>query len=280
MIDYDYPLYRPPAEADNLIIQATYGCSHNNCSFCTMYKSKKYEVRDINELYKEIDTLAALYPHTRKIFLADGDALALDTDYLVTLLQYLQKTFSKLTRVSLYATAQNLLAKSEGALELLQSHKLTLVYFGIETGSDKLLKKIAKGVNAQELIQAVDKASKAKIKVSATVILGLGGETYSKEHIEETAELINATKINYLSTLHLWLEDEVKERFLKPFDGRFIMLDDYQFLEEQKRFLELLSPSNNVIFRSNHVSNVLALAGTLPKDRDRLLEEVAFAIKR
>lgn len=277
MINYSFPLYRPPAEADNVILQATYGCSHNQCTFCSMYKTKKYQVREISDLFKDIDTLAALYPDANKVFLGDGDALSLPTEYMITVLQYLKRSFPRLSRVSVYATAQNVLEKSEEELRLLQANFLNLIYFGIETGNDDLLKKINKGVSAKQIIESLNKASVAKIKISVTVILGIGGEEYTAEHIKDTAAIINASTINYLSTLQLGLENDVKERFLKCFE-HFQMLNDYQILDEQKRFLELLHPVNKVIFRSNHASNALHLAGTLPKDTMRLLNEVKFAL--
>lgn len=277
MLNYSYPLYRPPAEANNIIIQATYGCSHNSCTFCSMYKSKKYELRAIEELYKEIDTLAKAYPDAHKVFLADGDALSLPTDYLLELLRYLKQAFSRLKRVSVYAAAQNVLEKSEEELRLLCENGLSLIYYGIETGNDTLLKKINKGVSSSQIIESLNKASKARIKISATVILGIGGETYTHEHIKDTAAIINNTTVNYLSTLQLGLDDAVKEKFHRDFDG-FNMLNDYQLLDEQKRFLELLSPSNKVIFRSNHASNALHLAGTLPKDNSRLIQELEEAL--
>ncbi len=279
MINYSFPLYRPPAEADNVILQATYGCSHNGCTFCSMYKTKKYQVREIGDLFKDIDTLASVYPDANKVFLGDGDALSLPTPYLIDVLQYLKRSFPKLSRVSVYATAQNVLEKSDEELRLLQENSLNLIYFGIETGNDDLLKKINKGVSADQIIGSLNKASAAKIKISATVILGIGGEEYTREHIKDTAAIINSTTINYLSTLQLGLEKDIKERFFKYFEN-FKMLNDYQILDEQKRFLELLNPANKVIFRSNHASNALHLAGTLPKDTMRLLDELksAFAI--
>ena len=278
MIDYSYPLYRPPAEADNIIIQATYGCSYNNCSFCSMYKSKKYQVRGLDEVYREIDVLAEAYPSAHKVFLADGDALALDTEHLLSLLQYLHKAFARLKRVSVYATAQNILAKSDEELAQLYENGLNLLYYGIETGNETLLKKINKGVNAAEIISSLNKASKAKMKISATVILGIGGEKYTQEHIKDTAVIINSTTVNYLSTLQLGLDEDVKAKFYRNFDNAFQHLDDTQVLDEQKRFLELLAPSNKVIFRSNHASNALHLAGTLPKDSPRLLQELETAL--
>lgn len=277
MINYSFPLYRPPAEADNIIIQATYGCSHNNCTFCSMYKSKKYQIRDIEDIFKEIDVLANIYPDANKVFVADGDALSLATDYLLKVLHYLKRSFPKLSRVSVYATAQNILKKSDEDLQLLQENHLNLIYYGIETGNDELLKKINKGVTSNQIIESLNKASRANIKISATVILGIGGEAYTYKHIKDTVAIINNTTVNYLSTLQLGLEDDVRERFLKHFDN-FKMLNDYQVLDEQKRFLELLNPMNKVIFRSNHASNALHLAGTLPKDTARLLEEINLAI--
>lgn len=274
---YSFPLYRPPAETDNLILQATLGCSHNQCTFCSMYKSKKFQIRPLRELYREIDLCAEHYPDTHKVFLGDGDALSLPTDHLIEILHYLQGSFPKLTRVSVYATAQNVLEKSLDELRLLQKNRLNLIYFGIETGNDALLQKIHKGVNAHQMIEAINKASETKMKISATVILGLGGDTYSHKHIADTAYLINRTTINYLSTLQLGLEEGSGERFFKQFED-FRMLDDVQILEEQKRLLEQLNPTNRVIFRSNHASNALHLSGTIPKDTARLLQEIKTAL--
>ena len=279
MLNYSYPLYRPPAEADNIIIQVTHGCSYNHCSFCSMYKSKQFEIRNLEEVCTDIDKLALTYPQAKKVFLADGDALCLSTDHLLDILQYLQKSFSKLSRVSVYATAQNLLEKSDKDLLTLKENLLNLVYFGIETGNEILLKKITKGVNAQQIITSLQKASKAGIKTSTTVILGIGGETYTQEHIQDTAKIINQTEVTYLSTLQLGLDEDIKDNFLKHFDT-FVALTDEQVLDEQLRFLSLLNPKNRVIFRSNHASNALHLAGTFPKDKTRLLQEVDKAIKK
>ena len=276
MTTYDYPLFRPPAEAENLIIQVTLGCSYNNCSFCSMYKTKKYQERSLEDVYKDIDAFAMVYPHSHKIFLADGDALALPTETLLKILKYLQKAFSKLRRVSTYASAQNLLEKSEEDLELLRTNKLNLIYYGIETGNDVVLKKITKGVSQSDIIKSLNKVPKG-MKISATVILGIGGVKYTQEHIIDTANIINNTTINYLSTLQLGLEEDAKDNFYKHFND-FTPLDDSQVLDEQKRFLELLNPSNQIIFRSNHASNALHLSGTLPKAAEKLLAQLESAM--
>lgn len=278
MINYDYPLFRPPAEADNIILQVTLGCSYNNCSFCSMYKTKKYQVRDLSDIYKDIGSLAASYPTAHKIFLADGDALSLDTNTLLEILNYLKQSFPRLRRVSTYASAQNILEKSEDELKLLNENNLNLIYYGIETGNNVILKKITKGVNQSDMINSLNKVSSSGIKISATVILGIGGKKYSFGHIEDTAKIINLTKVNYLSTLQLGIEDDAKDNFYKHFND-FTPLDDHQILDEQKRFLELLNPINKVIFRSNHASNALHLSGTLPKDTSKLLKQLDTAIQ-
>ena len=270
---YTYPLFRPPAEANNVIVQVTYGCSYNKCSFCSMYKDKKFETRTLEEIYNNIDILASNYPTASRVFLADGDALTLDSKTLLKILQYLNKKFLKLRRVSLYASAQNILSKSPEELQSLYANKLKLVYFGIETGDNTVLKKITKGVTKEEMIEALNKVSASGIKTSATVILGLAGKNYTKQHIKNTADIVNQTTINYLSTLQLGLEDDVIDKFYKHFDD-FIPLNDLEVLDEQKRFIEQINPTNQVIFRSNHASNALHLKGTLPKDKERLLEEL------
>jgi len=243
-----------------------------------MYKSKKYEVRKLEDVYRDIDTIARAYPATTKVFLADGDALSLSSEHLLILLKYLQNAFPRLRRVSLYASTQNILAKSQQELEQLRDNKLTLIYIGIETGSDLILKNITKGVGHSDIVKSLHHASDAGMKISATVILGIGGELYSNEHVEKTAEIINATKVNYLSTLQLGLEDDAKDHFYKHFND-FKPLDDLKILQEQKRFLELLNPINKVIFRSNHASNALHLSGTLPKDKNRLIKELESALE-
>jgi hypothetical protein len=242
-----------------------------------MYRSKRYTVRPLETLYKEIDLLSSAYPGARRVFLADGDALSLPTEHLLALLEHLHGAFAKLGRVSLYASAQNLLQKSEPELRQLREHGLGLIYYGIETGSDLLLEKINKGVSSEQIVASLNKATRAGLKISATVILGIGGEVYSCEHIEATAAVVNATSVNYLSTLQLGLDEACEEDFYRRFEG-FVMPDDARLLEEQKRFLELLAPRSPVIFRSNHASNALHLAGTLPRDSRRLIAEVEAAL--
>jgi coproporphyrinogen III oxidase-like Fe-S oxidoreductase len=243
-----------------------------------MYKSKRFCVRPIEELKEEIDILSYHYPDANKVFLADGDALALPTEYLAKLLRLLKEAFPRLSRVSLYATAQNFLEKSVDELKELRAGGLSLAYFGIETGCDELLEKIDKGVSSSEMIEALTKAHEAGIKISSTVILGIGGLEHTDEHIRDTINLINSAPMTYLSTLQLGLEEGVAERFLKHFET-FTPLNDLQILQEQKHLLSELNPPQKIIFRSNHASNALHLAGTLPKDAQRLIHEIDHAMR-
>ncbi len=279
MINYHQPLYRPPAEANSAIIQATLGCSFNKCSFCTMYESKDFVIRRLEDIFLDINKMSKYYASTTKLFLADGDALSLDTKYLEKILDYAYEKFPKLRRVSLYASAFNLHNKTLEELKLLRSKGLTLIYYGIESGSYDILKKIQKPISNEKMCDGLNKAYNADLKISATVILGIAGKKNSKQHIKETAHIINQIKVTYLSTLQLMLEEHTKKKFIKNFGKEFEELSEKEMLEEQKDFMSLLNPSNKVIFRSNHMSNILPLAGTLPKDKEKLINELDYVLK-
>lgn len=274
---YNMPLYRPPSEGNNLIIQATLGCSYNQCTFCSMYTSKHYTARGLDLVFADIDAAAREWPEVRRVFLADGDALCLPTDQLCSILDKLHASFPDLSRVSAYATPKDLQQKSLEELAELKSRKLSLLYLGIESGSPRALKRIRKGASQAGIVRALTRAREAGIKVSATVILGLGGRANWQDHIEGTAQLINQAAPNYLSTLQLTLDMENRQLFMAEQDPTFEMQDDAGILVEQERLLSLLDPPTPVIFRSNHISNCLPLAGNLPKDRNRLLSEIATA---
>lgn len=277
MIHYDEPLFRPPSEGNNIIVQATLGCSFNACTFCSMYKTKKYTRRELEDVYKDIDKLAKYYPYGNRVFLADGDALELPTQHLIKLLKYLKNAFPKLRRVSSYASPLNLHEKSLEELKELKENGLTLIYYGIETGDKSLLKHVVKGSSPEKMIEGLNKASSAGLKISATVILGLAGKNGWKQHIDETAKLVNKTQLNYLSTLQLGLQESESTGFYKKFKEEFVWQDDVGMLEEQIRLIEQIDTPKPIIFRSNHASNALALAGNLPKDKGRLIEELKYA---
>ncbi|MGB0989702.1 MAG: radical SAM protein [Halarcobacter sp.] len=282
MINYHEPVYRPPAEANSIIIQVTLGCSYNKCSFCSMYETKTFETRSLDEIFKDIDSMS-IYSDERRVFLADGDALACETSFLVEVLTYLKKSFPKLQRVSSYASPYNLLQKSQEELNLLREHGLSLVYYGIESGNHELLKYVNKPMNPDKMAEGLNKATKANMKISATLILGLGGKNLSKQHIEDSAKLINKCEhINYLSTLQLGLTSTKEDNFFKRFEKKnseFIFCDDKDMLEEQRRLISLINPKKSIVFRSNHASNALPLKGTLPRNKEDLIGTLSLAIE-
>ena len=216
-LNYHMPLYRPPSEGGNLIIQATLGCSFNQCSFCSMYREKAYQQRALEAVIRDINQAARDWPHAHRVFLADGDALSLPTDSLIKILQQLSSSLPRLTRVSCYATPANILRKHPEELTLLREHGLKLLYLGVESGSNLILKKITKGATQHSIMEAMTKARVAGLKISGTVILGLGGTSHWEEHIDGTIELLNSAPITYLSTLQLYLDESVIAEFRTKF---------------------------------------------------------------
>jgi radical SAM superfamily enzyme YgiQ (UPF0313 family) len=271
---YDLPLFRPPSEGDNVIVQATLGCHYNQCSFCAMYKTKRYQARPLAAVFADIDVLADLRPEAHKVFLADGDAFTLPTEDLLAIAAHLAARFPNLQRISAYATPADLLGKSPDDLLRLRQARLSLAYVGIESGAAEVLRRVRKGASADGIADALTRARTAGIKVSATVILGLGGRRLSQQHASDTARLINRAPPHFLSTLQLMLPVGTAPDFLARWDGDFAFLDDDAVLAEQRTLIAALDPPHPVIFRSNHASNCLALAGTLPRDRGRLLADI------
>lgn len=273
-IEYDYPLYRPPSEANSLILQVTLGCSFNRCSFCNMYRTKEYQERRWEEIKAEVDFASNAHPETQRIFLADGDALNLPTDKLTKIIEYLYLKFVRLERVASYAMPKNLLQKNDKDLDKLRYAGLTMLYLGIETGSDLLLKKVTKGATSRGIIQACQKAQVHEYILSCMVILGIGGRTYTTQHIDDTARLVSLVSPDYLAALNLQLEEGIHQEFLSKFAEPFIPLTDYQILDELERLVSTMNPQRSIIFRANHASNVYSLGGKLPDDRKRLLSVI------
>ncbi len=277
MIHYDEPLFRPPSEAESLIVQATLGCSYNKCTFCSMYKSKKYTEKSFEIIASEIDSLSA-NSEFRRVFIADGDALALETSLLLKIFKKLNTTFPKLRRISLYGNTGNLLQKSDSELNKLSEGGLTIIYLGFESGSDIILNKINKDVSKKEHADAVNRAQNKGIDISATIITGLGGKELWKEHIEQSAELVNLSSPKYLSTLSLMLDPGLKNRFITSFKSVFTPQTDIEILKEEKLLISLINTQKRIIFRSNHASNVLPLSGILPRDKSKLIDQIDTAI--
>ena len=279
MLNYDAPLYRPPSEAKSLIFQVTLGCSFNECSFCDMYRSKDYSERSWEEVKSEIDLMAKTMPETTRIFLADGDALNLSTEYMIQIVEYVYQKFPKLERVSCYAMPMNLLKKTAEELEMMNKAGLNRLYLGIETGNDIILKKVTKGATQKTMIKSCNKAKDAGFTLSCMVILGLGGSKYTKENAIDTAKVIYAVQPDYVGALTLYLENGIKEEFLTKFEGEFERLTDSQAIDELEQLISEIDVSDEIVFRANHGSNAYNVGGTFPQDKQEMLEKITWMKK-
>ncbi|MDM8159260.1 radical SAM protein [Labilibaculum sp. K2S] len=272
MINYHEPLFRPPSEAFSLILQVTLGCAWNKCAFCEMYSSKNFTLRKDEDVFAEIDSLSAQANNIRKVFLADGNAMVLSFDKMSRLLDKLKSAFSRLTRVSAYAIAKDIEAKTDEELRILAEKGLKLLYVGIESGDNELLKAINKGENFESTSHALQRARKAGIKLSVMILNGLGGKKYSRQHALNSAKVVNEIQPEFLSTLvlsHPYGEDH----FIKKFNGDFIPLNTIELIAEMKVFIENLELSQS-IFRSDHASNYLILRGNFPRDKQEMLNRI------
>jgi radical SAM superfamily enzyme YgiQ (UPF0313 family) len=284
-IRYEGDVYRPPSEAGSLILQATIGCSHNRCSFCGIYNRKPFRERDPAELEQEIALASRFLPHTRRVFLADGNALTMATDKLLRILQALEGSFPLLERVAIYGNPQDLLQKEVEELSALRRLKLGLIYLGVESGSAAVLRAVKKGATPPEMIEGAARAKQAGIPLSVTVINGLAGVDGSEEHARETARLLNEIDPEYLGLLSLIILPGTalhrQER-----EGSFTPLGPWELLREIKWMLEGLSLTD-CVFRANHASNYLPLKAVLSRDKevlltalDRVLESKATGMLR
>jgi len=275
---YEGQIYRPPSEARSLILQATIGCSWNHCTYCDMYRDKTFRVRELDEILEDIDTARRDHgSELDKIFIADGDGLIMELDHWEPILAACNAAFPRLRRVSAYATAMNLLEKTPGELQRLRELGLSLLYIGPESGDDVTLKRIAKGSSFEEHVRAAERARGAGIKLSAIFLLGAGGIDRSREHAEGSAKLAGAMDPRFVSLLTLTIlpgtpMGRQQER------GKFELPDQHDLLAELRTFVAEARPTN-AIFRTNHASNYLPLAGRLPRDRDRILGVVDAALE-
>jgi len=277
VIRYEGTLYRPPSEAESLILQATLGCSYNECTFCGMYREKRFRVRPLAELEGEIEfARAEVGAHVRKVFLADGDALVAKASFLEALLVRLRAAFPNLRRVSCYASPQSLQVRSVEEMTHLRELGLTLYYLGIESGHDAVLTRLAKGVDAAEMVRVARKAHEAGVQLSTMILLGAGGKELAREHARASAAVVNAIQPRFLSTLILTpvpgtpLFDEERR-------GEYTRADDLAATRELHELVAGLELTGT-IFRSNHASNALALEGTLPRDKARLLATIEASL--
>ncbi|HEX6853088.1 MAG TPA: radical SAM protein [Candidatus Polarisedimenticolaceae bacterium] len=274
---YEGPLFRPPSEADSFILQATVGCSWNHCTYCAMYRHKPFRVRGLDEILADVsEAAAAAGERVRKVFVADGDALAMDLGTWTAILEACRAAFPRLRRVSAYATAMNLLEKSPEELARLRTLGLSLLYIGPESGDEETLRRIAKGAGFDQHALAASRARAAGVDLSAIFLLGAGGVERSAEHALGSARLATAMSPKFLSVLTLTVVPDTPLAALES-RGRFVLPDVPGLLREMRTFVAEAAPED-AIFRTNHASNYLPLDGRLPRDRERLLAVLDAAL--
>lgn len=276
-MNYQGIVYRPPSEAGSLIVQVTIGCSQNGCTFCSMYKDKNFHTRNIDEILKDFKEARGLYKNINKIFLADGDALICRFDMLIKILDFIKEYFPECKQISCYASAKSILLKSEEELKTLKDKGLKMVYLGLESGSNKILKRVKKGVTTKEMIEAANKIHNAGIMLSVTAISGLGGYELWEEHAVETGKTLSIMNPEYIGLLTLMIEPGVPlENEIK--NGTFKVMDPYDILKETKLLIENLN-CDNAVFRANHASNYVNLKGTINKDKKELINKLNDALE-
>lgn len=275
-IQYDEPLFRPPSEADSLILQVTYGCSWNRCSFCEMYTSKKFHLKTPKEILNEIQAVALLKTGIRKVFLADGNPMVLSFDRLMFILNAIKKYLPQVRRVTTYALPSDILSKSHEELSELRKAGLSMVYVGIESGDDEVLKLINKSESYDSTIEGLLKAKAANIKLSVIILNGVGGLVFSHQHAVNSAKILNIIQPEFASSLVLsfpYGQKHYEDKFL----GKYVEMSIIDLLSEMEIFISH-TKLNATIFRSNHASNYISLDGILPRDKEQFLNRLRYAI--
>ena len=274
---YEGDIYRPPSEAHSLIVQATIGCAHNKCTFCSMYKSKTFRARPCGDVIDDLREARDMYGRIGRVFLADGDALVLSSDKLLEILSAIRELMPECGRVSIYGTPQAVLRKSSDELRALADAGLCIVYLGAESGDDEVLGRVNKGATSDEIISAIRKAEDAGLEISVTFISGLGGIELSKQHALGCARVIREACPSYAALLTLLLEPAAP-MYKDLQSGSFKFMTPEQIAEETVSLLDQARPDNDCVFRSNHASNYVPLKGTLPHDNDVLISSLKSAL--
>lgn len=275
-MEYKGKVYRPWMEANSLLIQTTYGCSHNTCTFCTMFDDKRFGIRPIQDVFADIEEARRLFPRVSSVFLIDGNVLAIKSAMLLDILLKVKETFPECERVSLYAAFNDIRRKSVEELKELKAAGLSLMYVGLESGDAEVLEKVRKQMSPEQAIAGMAKAKEAKIDVLVSTIFGLGGRYRSKEHIEETTKLLNILKPEQIAPMTLTvqpnsqLEKEVQS-------GEFVEATAMQILEEEKYMLENLDDFDT-FYWGDHNNNLVYAKGKLPENKARFLRNVEKTI--
>ncbi len=276
-MDYEGMIMRPPSEAYSLLIQVTTGCSHNKCTFCGAYQDKKFKIKSLDIIKKDLQE-ARSYGHVEKVFLCDGDALIIPQARLEEMLQLINAYLPSVKRIGTYANAKSILRKSVDELKILRELGLKIIYLGVETGNVELLKKVQKGATYEQMVEAAQKVKQAGIILSVTVLIGLGGIEKSIEHAIDTGKILTAMDPEYVGALTVMLVPNTPLA-LDYQAGRFVLPDKFGFIRE---LYLMIANSNftNCFFTSNHASNYLPIKTYLPREKENILKMISSVIDK
>ena len=269
MLEYEGVVIRPPSEADSLILQYTIGCSHNRCIFCPAYKQKRFRIRSLAEMEQDIRSCLPACADTRRIFLADGDALAAPFPDMLAFVSCLRSSFPRLQRIGMYANTKNILGKTVVELEQLREAGLGILYLGIESGDDELLTWMKKGVTAAEMTEAGRRVKQAGMKLSVTVLLGIGGPDGSQQHARQTGKLLSAIDPDYVGALTTMVVKGTPLHDLQQ-QGRFRLPSPFEILSELAEMLSYTEMTRGLSF-AHHASNYLPVRVRTPAGRDQVV---------
>ncbi|MCH7950689.1 MAG: radical SAM protein [Candidatus Dadabacteria bacterium] len=279
MIEYVNPFFRPPSEAKSFILQATIGCSHNNCTYCAMYRKEeqKFRVRPMDEIKEIIDTATQSDLIDDRVFIADGNALVLSKKKLIEIMDYLKEKNPGIERIRMYANVGDILRQGTSNLKELKEHGLDMVYIGFESGDDIVLERIKKGANHEQTVSASLILKEAGIMNSAMVLFGMGGTDRSLEHAEATGKLLTSCDPEYVGALSLQVRPgaplyEEMER------GEFELPNKFQLVKELEVLVQNTELTDGYFF-SNHISNYLSIKAKFPEDKERVLAEIRTVLE-
>ena len=275
--NYDFPPFRPPSEANSLLLRVTRGCPWNRCTFCSMYKGMKFEVRDLEEILGDIELARDLYgDRIGTVFIGDSNSLVAKTEMLVKVLNALFTSFPNIQRVTSYARAKTIAKKPLEDLIKIYQAGLTRLHVGLETGDQELLKEIEKGATPEEMIEAGKRAKEAGFEYSLYVLLGIGGEEKWEQHARGTAEVLNQIDPHFIR-VRTFIPQPDSPLYEAMVKGRFQPASPETILKETKLLLQKLQVTSQ--FLSDHISNLLPLHGKLPEDKEKMIQMIGEALK-
>jgi len=275
---YEGDIIRPPSEATSLLLQVTVGCSHNRCTFCPSFKDKRFRIKSLEEIVEDLEYASRRIRQIDRLFLCDGDALIIPQKRLLEILEAVRRHLPGVRRIGTYGNAKSILRKSVEELRKLKEHGLGIVYLGIETGNEELLRKIRKGATCHQIVEAGRRVKEAGITLSATVLLGIGGIEKSTEHARDTARILTDVDPDFAGVLTVMIvpgtpldEERKAGSFVLP--GTFDLLKELSVILSGARF-------SNCFFTANHASNYLPIRARMPRDREKVVQLIDEVVRR